>query len=124
MTFEWANDRVPQPSVGRVVRGALWNKHTALGSTAKFRYRVDGGDYGRIANALAARNPQVHLGHRAVLVEYRYRDALVSVVELVFPTKPFDGSLGFVRNTEFNALDFYDSSLILDESEFPNAVYI
>lgn len=50
------------------------------------------------------------------LVEYRYRDALVSVVELVFLTRPFDGSLGFVRNTEVNALDFYDSSVILDES--------
>ena len=73
MTFEWANNRVPQPSVGQVVRGALWNKHTAIGSNAKFRYPVDGGGYGVIANALAAGNTQVHLGHRAAWIDTQSR---------------------------------------------------
>jgi protoporphyrinogen oxidase len=94
MTFEWTNNRVPQPSLWQVVRGAFWNKHTAIGSNAEFRYPVDGAGYGSIAKALAAGNTQVHLGHRAARIDTQHRtvhfengshvayDTLVSTIPL------------------------------------------
>src|SRR5688500_17654844 len=44
MTFEWTNNRVPQPSTWQVLRGAIWSKPTNIGTNAFFRYpRAPGG---------------------------------------------------------------------------------
>jgi protoporphyrinogen oxidase len=47
----------------------VWSKHTRIGTNAHFRYPVDPGGYGSIAQALARRGGDVHLGHRAVRVD-------------------------------------------------------
>lgn len=69
MTFEWTGKRVPQPTIWQVLRGAIWSKHTPIGTNVDFRYPIDAGGYGRIAEALSERSGSVHLGHRAVAVD-------------------------------------------------------
>jgi protoporphyrinogen oxidase len=68
MTWEWTGGRVPQPTVGQVLRGALWAKQTALGTNVDFRY-PQGGGYGTIAKALLRRAGPVHLGYRATCLD-------------------------------------------------------
>ncbi|MEC9339901.1 MAG: FAD-dependent oxidoreductase [Pseudomonadota bacterium] len=69
MTFDWTGTKVPVPSVGQVVRGAVWNKQTAIGSNALFHYPQNGPGYGTIADALRARCGPVHTGHRATHID-------------------------------------------------------
>jgi protoporphyrinogen oxidase len=69
MTFEWTGNRVPQPTTWQVLRGAIWQKPTKIGTNAIFRYPADDGGYGTIAEALASRVSAVHLGHRAVSID-------------------------------------------------------
>ena len=69
MTFEWTNNRVPQPSTGQVLRGAIWNRHTKIGTNASFLYPRARGGYGTIPNALARRGGQVHMAHRASRID-------------------------------------------------------
>lgn len=66
MTHEWTGNRVPQPSTLQVLRGALWNMRTRIGTNSVFRYPVNQPGYGAISEALAKQAPAVHLGHRAV----------------------------------------------------------
>jgi protoporphyrinogen oxidase len=65
MTFEWTGNRVPRPSARQVIRGALINKQTAIGTNATFRYPDSELGYGAVAKALASRSGPIHLGHRA-----------------------------------------------------------
>ena len=65
MTHRWMGDRVPRPSASQVVRGALWNRQTKIGTNAVFRYPSVGAGYGAIARALSERVGKVHLGSRA-----------------------------------------------------------
>jgi ADP-ribose pyrophosphatase YjhB (NUDIX family) len=93
----------------------------------KGRLALPGGflDYDERPEAGVLREVGEEINHRVELdclldtyiVAYQYRDALVSVVELVFLTKPLERSLGTVRNTEVTGIDFYDSFVILNESE-------
>jgi protoporphyrinogen oxidase len=69
MTFEWTNNRIPQPSIWQVLRGALWNKQTNIGTNATFLYPRARGGYGAIPNALARRGGQVHMAHRASRID-------------------------------------------------------
>ena len=65
MTYEWAGNRVPQPTLAQVIRGALWSKRTAVGSNAEFLYPVGGEGYGTIGKALKKRSGPLFVGHRA-----------------------------------------------------------
>lgn len=69
MTFDWTNNRVPQPTTWQVLRGAIWEKNTKIGTNAIFRYPAEDGGYGTIAERLAARMKEVHVGHRASSVD-------------------------------------------------------
>lgn len=69
MTFEWTGNRVPQPTTWQVLRGAIWQKPTQIGTNAIFRYPANEGGYGTIAEALAARVSAVHLSHRAASID-------------------------------------------------------
>ncbi len=69
MTFEWTGNRVPQPTTRQVLRGAIWERHTNIGTNAIFRYPAEDGGYGTIAEALAARVSEVHLNHRAARID-------------------------------------------------------
>ncbi|MFQ5511462.1 MAG: protoporphyrinogen/coproporphyrinogen oxidase [Candidatus Krumholzibacteriia bacterium] len=94
MTFEWTGNRVPRPNVWQVLRGAVWNKQTKIGTNVDFRYPVSGVGYGTIARALADRVGEVHLGHRATSVDVDSRrvhfdngadvpyDSLISTIPL------------------------------------------
>jgi protoporphyrinogen oxidase len=68
MTFEWTNNRVPQPTTAQVLRGAIWDRHTKIGTNASFRYPAYDGGYGTIAETLASHVPEVHLRHRAASI--------------------------------------------------------
>jgi protoporphyrinogen oxidase len=73
MTFNWTANRVPQPSVGQVLRGALWNRNTAIGTNTVFRYPASKGGYGSIADAFCRRIPAPILGHRATHLDPKRR---------------------------------------------------
>jgi len=73
MTFEWTNNRVPQATTSQVLRGAIWDKHTKIGTNASFRYPANDGGYGTIAETLASRLRDVHLGHRAAAIDTAHR---------------------------------------------------
>lgn len=73
MTYEWAGNRVPQPSLGQVIRGAVWSKQTRIGSNAEFRYPSGIGGYGEIGIALQKRAGATHVGHRATAIETNRR---------------------------------------------------
>jgi protoporphyrinogen oxidase len=73
MTFEWTGNRVPQPTTWQVLRGAIWEKHTKIGTNSVFRYPAEDGGYGTIAETLAARVSKVHLSHRATRIDTRER---------------------------------------------------
>lgn len=69
MTFDWTNNRVPQPNTWQVLRGAILDRHTKIGTNAIFRYPAEDGGYGTIAETLAARAGKIHLGHRAARID-------------------------------------------------------
>src|SRR5271165_1082696 len=69
MTWEWTGGRVPQPTTSQVLRGALWNKQTPIGTNANFRYPQGGAGYGAIAEALLKRTGPVQLGYRATRLD-------------------------------------------------------
>lgn len=73
MTFEWTGNRVPQPTTWQVLRGALVDRQTAVGTNATFRYPLAGG-YGAIAEALAARVERLACGYRAAAVDLGRRE--------------------------------------------------
>jgi protoporphyrinogen oxidase len=69
MTFEWTgNNRVPQPRLSQVLRGAIYNKRTSIGN-AIFRYPEPGPGYGAVARALAKRCGAIRLGHHATRLD-------------------------------------------------------
>jgi protoporphyrinogen oxidase len=65
MTWDWTGGRVPKPTVAQVLRGAIWNKQTRIGTNVDFRYPQGGAGYGAIAKALLRRTGPMHLGYRA-----------------------------------------------------------
>lgn len=69
MTFEWTNNRVPQPTTRQVLRGAIWEKPTKIGTNAYFRYPAHAGGYGTIAETLASRVRDVRVGYRASSID-------------------------------------------------------
>lgn len=69
MTFEWTNNRVPQPTTWQVLRGAIWNAHTRIGTNSVFRYPSEQAGYGTIAESLMARAGHIHLRHRAAAID-------------------------------------------------------
>ncbi len=73
MTYEWTGNRVPKPNTWQVLRGAIWNKHTRIGTNVDFRYPVSGVGYSTIAKALTSRVNELHTGHRATLVDTEKR---------------------------------------------------
>jgi len=78
MTFEWTRGRVPEPTIGQVLRGSFWSKATKIGSNAQFRYPVGSAGYGAIAAALKRRAGTVHGGHRATSINTRKREVTFS----------------------------------------------
>ncbi len=71
MTHEWTGNRVPQPTTMQVLRGALWNKQTRIGTNVDFQYPVNGRGYGSITEALSLQCSAIHLGHRAKRLDTR-----------------------------------------------------
>ena len=69
MTFEWTGNRVPQPTVGQVIRGALWSKQTRIGTNVDFRYPIGTVGYGAIGQALVKRTGPIHVNHRAIALD-------------------------------------------------------
>ncbi|MCC7126101.1 MAG: FAD-dependent oxidoreductase [Acidobacteria bacterium] len=69
LTHDWTGNRVPKPSTSQVLRGALWNRNTPVGTNATFRYPVNGRGYAAIADALMRRAPAVYLSHRATAID-------------------------------------------------------
>lgn len=71
MTHEWTGNRVPRPSTLQVLRGAVWNRHTRIGTNTDFRYPTSGAGYGAITEALSNQCKAIHRGHRATRVDTR-----------------------------------------------------
>jgi protoporphyrinogen oxidase len=69
MTHEWTGNRVPQPTTLQVLRGALVEKQTRIGTNFDFQYPNTRDGYGTIANALLKRTGPLHLNHKAVRVD-------------------------------------------------------
>jgi protoporphyrinogen oxidase len=65
MTHEWTGNRVPQPSMSQVIRGALWSRQTKIGTNVDFRYPSSAPGYGAIGDAMSRKVERLHLGHRA-----------------------------------------------------------
>lgn len=69
MTHSWAGNRVPRPSTWQVLRGAVWNRQTRIGTNATFRYPRTGAGYGAIADALRRAAGEISLGCRATRLD-------------------------------------------------------
>jgi protoporphyrinogen oxidase len=78
MTWEWTGGRVPSPTVPQVLRGAVWNKQTRIGSNADFLYPQGGEGYGAIAKALLTRTGPVHLGYSVERIDTANRRLIFS----------------------------------------------
>lgn len=59
MTHEWAGLRVPQPSSWEVIKGALREQQTLLGTHVQFRYPLGGG-FGSLAKAFEPHIAKIH----------------------------------------------------------------
>ena len=73
MTHEWTGNRVPKPSAWQVLRGALIDRQTKIGTNMTFKYPKGNGGYAAIANALGAKIANLHLSHRATQIDTRNR---------------------------------------------------
>ena len=69
MAHEWVGNRVPQPTLLQVLRGAFVDKQTKIGTNATFQYPAGGVGYGAIADALRPRTGKINLEHRATKVD-------------------------------------------------------
>ena len=73
MTYEWTGNRVPQPSTWQVLRGALWNKRTAIGTNAKFQYPAGTDGYAAFPKQIAKQVGRILTGHRATAIDVEKR---------------------------------------------------
>lgn len=73
MTHEWTGNRVPQPRMRQVLRGALWARQTRIGTNSSFRYPSSVLGYGAVGEALAQRVGRLYRGHRAVGIDTQAR---------------------------------------------------
>lgn len=70
MTFDWTGGRVPEPTTLQVLRGALWDRQTAIGTNATFRYPAGRWGYGTLAQRMAeALDGVLHTGWRAEAID-------------------------------------------------------
>lgn len=69
MTHEWTGNRVPQPTMLQVLRGAVWSRQTRIGTNVDFRYPNSAPGYGAISEALSQKVTTLHRGHRASLLD-------------------------------------------------------
>lgn len=76
MTYDWTGNRVPSVNLWQVLRGAFFNKRTAVGSNATFQYPDHGVGFGAIPDQMAGAAGEIHLNHRATRI-----DAVKRVVE-------------------------------------------
>lgn len=113
MTCDWTANRIPQPSTWQVLRGALIDRQTGVGTNAVFQYPADkGGGYGAICQHLAASLvPIVHLNHQATRIDPKQKciefsgdnkavsyDVLVSTIPLPDIVKLIAGVPAAVRD--------------------------
>ncbi len=70
MTYEWTGNRVPLPRVIDVIKGALRDRETSLGTHARFQYPTEpGSGFAAIAQALASRIGYIHYGMKATTID-------------------------------------------------------
>jgi protoporphyrinogen oxidase len=74
MTHEWTGNRIPQPTLRQVLRGAVWAKQTRIGTNVDFRYPTGEHGYGTIAAALVKKAGTIHLRRRAVHIDTNRRE--------------------------------------------------
>ncbi|MBI2876316.1 MAG: FAD-dependent oxidoreductase [Candidatus Tectomicrobia bacterium] len=70
LSIDWVGWAVPRPSLEEVIQGAQGKAQGWYGYNATFLYPQDGG-IGLLAEALADRIPEVHLGKEAVEIQAR-----------------------------------------------------
>lgn len=74
MTFEWTGDRVPRPKVRDVLKGAVKDQDTGLGTNSIFQYPSRAGaGFSAVATALAAKIPLLFRNQRATAIDPRER---------------------------------------------------
>jgi len=73
MTYEWTGNRVPTAKAWQVLRGALVNRQTKIGTNATFQYPDDGEGFGSITTRMGAQINKLHLRHRATLIDVHQR---------------------------------------------------
>jgi UDP-galactopyranose mutase len=70
MSFEWTGNRVPKSNLRQVLRGAVINRNTRVGTNASFRYPEGNVGYGAVPNVLRRRvGNLLHTGHRATRID-------------------------------------------------------
>ncbi|MEZ5843957.1 MAG: FAD-dependent oxidoreductase [Hyphomicrobiaceae bacterium] len=74
MTFEWTGSRVPSVKLSQVLRGAVINRITAVGTNATFKYPASGPGYDAIASAIARSAGPIHTGWRATHIDPARRE--------------------------------------------------
>lgn len=93
MTYEWTGTKVPKANTMQVLRGALWNQRTAVGSNASFHYPENGPGYGAIGKAIEQRAGEIHIDHCAVNIDTDARvvtfdNGLKAAYEVLISTIP------------------------------------
>jgi protoporphyrinogen oxidase len=85
MTHEWTASRIPPTSLWQIVRGAILNRQTKVGTNATFRYPEHGTGFGAIPARMGKDLPQVHLKHRATCIDITRRRVEFNVGTIQVP---------------------------------------
>jgi protoporphyrinogen oxidase len=69
MTCDWTNNRIPATNVWQMLRGAVVNRRTKVGTNAVFQYPDHGTGFGAIPTQMGQALPNVYLNHRATRID-------------------------------------------------------
>jgi protoporphyrinogen oxidase len=104
MTFEWTGNRVPKAENWQVLRGAVINRNTRVGTNATFRYPRGKSGYGSIAEALRRRvGNKLFVNRRAIHIDtvrkrVVFSDGLTKTYRVLLNTIPLPSFIKIATN--------------------------
>lgn len=104
MTFEWVGDRVPRPRVSDLLKGAVRDTETGLGTNHRFQYpQMRGGGFGSIPEALRPPAASFFPNRRATEValkerEIRFSNGDLARYDYLISTIPLPELIGMLRD--------------------------
>src|SRR5439155_21081050 len=73
MSCDWTRNRIPPTNVWQMLKGAVVNRQTKIGTNAVFQYPDHGTGFGAIPTQMGQALPNVYLNHRATRIDVARR---------------------------------------------------